>query len=88
VTSVFVKSGFEKMFWLPSLMLEAGDVISKRLWIISKGGKRAARESRRMVTEKMLAAAEAGVILGTGGSPDKVMQNYRKRVRANARRLK
>jgi hypothetical protein len=36
----------------------------------------------------MLAAAEAGVILGTGGSATKVAKNYRKRVRANARRLK
>jgi hypothetical protein len=76
------------MFWLPSMMLDAGVVISKRLRILSKGGKRAARESGRMVTEKMLAAAEAGVILGTGGSATKVVKNYRKRVRANARRLK
>ena len=76
------------MFWLPSLMLEASDVIGKRLLILSKGGKVAARESQRMVTEKVLAAAEAGVILGTGGSMEKVMKNYRKRVRANARRLK
>jgi hypothetical protein len=76
------------MFWLPSMMLDAGVVIGKRLRRISKGGKVAARESRRMVTEKMLAAAEAGFILGTGGSVTKVMKNYRKRVRANARRLK
>ena len=37
-----------------------------------------------MVTEKMIAAVEAGTILATGGSMNQVMKGYRKRIRANA----
>ena len=84
----FKRSMVSTMFWFPSLMLEAGSVISKRLPRLCKGGKVAARESRRMVTEKMAAAAEAGVILATGGNVSKAMKSYRRPVRENNRRLK
>ena len=41
-----------------------------------------------MVTEKMLALAEAAVTVATGGSAHKVVKGYRKKVQANTRRLK
>jgi len=75
------------MFW-PSMMFETASVISKRMRRISKGGVGAITESNRMVSEKMFAAMQAGAILASGGNLNKVMKSYRKRVRANARRLK
>ena len=75
------------MFW-PFMMFDTASVISKRMRRISKGGVGAITESNRMVSEKMFAAMEAGSILARGGGMDKVMKSYRKRVRANARRLK
>jgi hypothetical protein len=75
------------MFW-PSMMFETASVISKRMRRISKGGVGAITERNRMVTEKMFAAMQAGSILACGGDMNKVMKSYRKRVRANARRLK
>jgi hypothetical protein len=40
-----------------------------------------------MVSEKISEAFGAGVTLASGGSPAKVIRQYRKRVAANARRL-
>ena len=40
-----------------------------------------------MVTEKMLALVEAAGTVAMGGSAHKVVSGYRKRVRANVRRL-
>ena len=44
-------------------------------------------EAQRMVTEKMVAAAEAAMTLATGGTAERVVRDYRRKVRANARRL-
>ncbi len=41
-----------------------------------------------MVTEKMLAVAEAAATMATGGSAHTVVRGYRKKVRANTKRLK
>lgn len=56
-------------------------------------GKGSADENLLMVTEKMQAGAELAVMLATGGlrSPEqnahKAVRHYRKRVRANRKRL-
>ena len=50
------------------------------------GGARHRCRTQLMVTEKML-ALEAAEIVATGGSAHKVVRGYRKRVRANVRRL-
>jgi hypothetical protein len=41
-----------------------------------------------MVTEKVTAFAEAAATLATGGSAHKVVRGYRRKVRANVKRLK
>jgi hypothetical protein len=41
-----------------------------------------------MVSEKVLAWAEAAATVATGGSPHKVVRGYRKKVRANTKRLR
>lgn len=71
-----------------SMMFGACRVMSKRLAKISNGGPGAVFESQRMVSEKMVAAAEAAFIFSTGGTVQKVMSNYRKKIRANDRRLR
>jgi hypothetical protein len=40
-----------------------------------------------MVREKMLAAAKAGTSLMAGASGDKIVEQYRRKVAANAKRL-
>jgi hypothetical protein len=40
-----------------------------------------------MVREKMLAAAKAGTSLMAGASADKIVEQYRSKVAANAKRL-
>ena len=78
--------------------LEAQSVIALRMLRLAAGGARAEAESSRMVSEKILAAGEAQV--SGGGSchawPQKACRRwqdgktvnvYRKRVRANKRRL-
>ncbi len=70
------------------LALEAQQVIALRLTRLALGGPAvAARETRRMVSEKAVAAVETGMHLATGGAPDKVVRHYRRKVRANRDRL-
>ena len=57
-----------------------------RLNRLAAGGKNAADEAHLMVSEKVHAAAKAAATLMTGGSPSKVVRQYRKRV-ANVARL-
>jgi hypothetical protein len=66
---------------------EAQRVIGLRLAKLAQGGAAAEIESRRMVTEKMAAAAEAAIALATGKSPHAVIRRYRTLMRANERRL-
>ncbi len=69
------------------LAMEAHTVIGLRLGQIAMGrGTLAANQL--MVTEKMLAFAEAAATVATGGSAHQVVKGYRKKVRANTRRLK
>ena len=44
------------------------------------GGKRARREARLMVTEKIHAGLEANARLMAGASPDEVIRTYRRRL--------
>ena len=44
-------------------------------------------EAQLMVTEKMLALVDAATTLAAGGSAHMVVQDYRRQVQANARRL-
>jgi hypothetical protein len=69
------------------LAVEAQSVIAMRLTQIALGRGTAA-EAQLMVTEKMLALAEAATTVATGGSARKVVKGYRKKVRANGRRLR
>jgi len=69
------------------LALESQVVIWTRLTQIAHGQGTPA-ESMLMVTEKMAAFAEATATVATGGSAHKVVKGYRKRVRANVRRLR
>jgi len=68
------------------LSLEAQTVIGIRLTQLAMGRATPA-ETQLMVTEKMLALVEAAGTVATGGSARKVVSGYRKRVRANVKRL-
>jgi hypothetical protein len=45
-------------------------------------------ENLLMVTEKITAFTEAAAVLAAGGSAHKIVKGYRKKVRANAKRLR
>ena len=68
------------------LAIEAQTVISARLTRIALGQGTGA-ETNLMVSEKILALAEAVVTVAAGGSVHEVVRGYRKQVRANMRRL-
>jgi hypothetical protein len=75
--------------------MEAQSVIALRMLRMATGGKRAEAEAGRMVTEKVVAAAEAqavAAVAAMGGHPQhvvagKTLKVYKKHVRANRRRL-
>lgn len=69
------------------LAMESQQVIGMRLAMLSMGGSAAQAEAQRMVTEKIMAANEAALLMATGGSTARVVAGYRRKVRANARRL-
>ena len=68
------------------LTLEAQSVIGLRLAQLALGQGTPA-EAQLMVTEKMLAFMDAATAVADGGSAHAVVQDYRRRVQANARRL-
>ena len=69
------------------LAMVAQTVIGLRLGQIAMG-RGSLAENQLMITEKMLALAEAAATVATGGSAHKVIRGYRKKVRANAKRLR
>ena len=69
------------------LGLEAQSVVWTRMSQIALG-RGSAAENLRMVTEKMAALYEATMTLATGGTAHKVVKGYRRRVRANIKRLR
>jgi hypothetical protein len=68
------------------LAMESQTVIGIRLAQIAMGRGTPA-EMQLMLTEKMLALADAAATVAAGGSMHKVVKGYRKRVRSNVRRL-
>lgn len=80
----FFRMGYD----MAMLGVEAQQVVALRMLRLASGGPgAAARETRRMVSEKAVAAMETGLHLAAGGGPDKVVRNYRRKVRANRDRL-
>jgi hypothetical protein len=69
------------------LGLEAQSVIGLRLTQLALGQGNPT-EAQLMVTEKMLAFMDAATTIAAGGSAHAVAEDYRRRVQANARRLK
>jgi hypothetical protein len=69
------------------LAFETQQVIGLRLLKLTLGGPAASREANRMVAEKMAAFGEASAKVATGGTAGSVIKSYRKKVRANRRRL-
>lgn len=69
------------------LAIESQQVIALRLAKLATGGAAAQAEAQHMVTEKIMAAQEAALLIATGGSTAGVVAGYRRKVRANARRL-
>ena len=72
------------------LGIEAQSVIALRMMRLAAGGARGRAEASRMVAEKVGALAEAQTAAAAAiltGRAGKVLNTYRKRVRANRRRL-
>ena len=72
---------------LAFLAAESQQVIFLRLLKLAAGGPKARSEAHRMTSEKVAALAEAGAKMMTGTSSDRIVSDYRRKVRANARRL-
>jgi hypothetical protein len=70
------------------LALESNRVITLRMMKLAAGGAAAQTEARLMVSEKVSEAMAAGITLMSGGSHAKIINQYRRRVAANARRLR
>jgi hypothetical protein len=73
---------------LMKLAVEANHVVGLRMTKLMRGGRQARREAELMITEKVDAALEAGTRLLSGASGDEIVRRYRRRVAANAKRLK
>jgi hypothetical protein len=69
------------------LLMESQFVIGLRLFHLATGGVAAHREAHLMVSEKIDAFAKAAATMAGGGSARTVCRDYRRRVRANAKRL-
>ncbi|MBZ9936006.1 hypothetical protein LB518_06860 [Mesorhizobium sp. BR1-1-16] len=72
---------------LASLAFESQQVIFLRTMKMAAGGPGAEAEARLMVAEKLAAAEDATMALMSGKAVDHVVASYRRRVRANSRRL-
>jgi len=72
---------------LGMLAAESQQVMWLRWVKLAAGGSRASAEARRMVSEKVAVAAQAGLGVMTGDTPARTVKRYRKKVRANRRRL-
>lgn len=72
---------------LAMLGFEAQMVIGQRMAMFILGDPKARNEADLMVTKKVKAACEAAMTLALGGTPHTVVQDYRRKVRANRKRL-
>jgi len=85
--TLFVRSAF--------LAMEAQEVIGLRMLRIAAGGRTADREMERMMSEKISAAVQLGTSAAISAAAGKsataiatsAVSGYRKKVRANHRRL-
>ena len=75
--------------WANLMMLgiESQQVIYLRLAKIAAGGPQAALEAQLMVSEKIHQGVSAGTRLLFGATPNSVVRSYRRKVRANRKRL-
>jgi hypothetical protein len=75
--------------WFAGAMLamEASEVIRLRLEKLAQCDQGSEQEACLMVTEKIVAALQAGAQLMAGAGPSAIIGLYRERVVANARRL-
>jgi hypothetical protein len=82
-----MKKIYRSWFNLMMLAVESQQVIVLRTLKLAAGGKKAKAEARRMVTEKVVSIGEEVSKLAMGATPQSVISRYRKKVRANSRRL-
>jgi hypothetical protein len=77
-----------KAWWdLGMLAAESQQVMWLRYLKLGAGGMQASAEARRMVSEKVAAATQAGLGVMMGDGHARVVRRYRRKVRANRRRL-
>jgi hypothetical protein len=89
------RSAWERLAWDGwTLGVEASAVVALRALTVSRGGSAATREKGRMVAEKVDAALALQAVALTGGlgmtpqqAASKSLRHYRRKVRANRRRL-
>lgn len=74
-------------FEMSMLAFEAQQAMWLRALKLSVGGAAGDREAKLMVSEKVAAAQQATVKLMLGAAPATVIRGYRRKVRANIRRL-
>ena len=78
---------FKMLFEMSMLAFEAQQAMWLRGARLAIGGPAADREAERMVAEKVVAAQQAAAKMMTGTTPIGVVRGYRRKVRANVRRL-
>ena len=70
---------------------EAGGDAYQVIWLrslsVAGGGSKAKRETKFIVEEKITTAQEETMKLIMGGSPNAMVKNYRRKLKANKRRL-
>lgn len=74
-------------FELSMLAFEAQQAFWLRTLKLSAGGAASDREAELMVTEKVVAAQQAATQMMLGAAPASIIRGYRRKVRANVRRL-
>jgi polyhydroxyalkanoate synthesis regulator protein len=78
---------FKLFMEMSMLTFEAQQAIWLRSMKIAAGGPAAKRETNLMVKEKFTAAQTAVLKAATGTGPVAIARGYRRKVRANVRRL-
>ena len=74
-------------FNMAMLAAESQAVIALRMMKLFGGGAAAEAETQLMLSEKVTAMNEANASLLAGASADSVVSDYRRKVRANIKRL-
>lgn len=78
---------FKMLIEISMLAFEAQQAMWLRGAKLAIGGAAADREAERMVAEKVAAANQSAAKMMTGTTPIGVVRGYRRKVRANVRRL-